>query len=92
MLVLVIPQTYILFFLFLICNFYFLKKWVSEGLKKLNIFWLASALVGSLFTSGLLHNFTQLGVKEVCLTELTLHFKKKISFSLKNAIVNLALL
>ena len=48
--------------------------------------------VGSLFTSGLLHNFTQVKVKEVCLTEWTLHFFKKLSFSLKNAIVKLALL
>ena len=34
--------------------------------------------VGSMFTSGLLHNFTQGKVKEVFLTEGTLHLKKKI--------------
>ena len=48
--------------------------------------------VGSLFTSGHLHNFTQEKVKEVCLTEWTLHLKKIFFFSLKKAIVKLALL
>ena len=32
--------------------------------------------VDSLFTSGLLHNFTQAKVKEVSLTERTLYLKK----------------
>ena len=40
--------------------------------------------VGSLFTSCLLHYLTQVKVKEVCLTEWTLHLKK-ISFLFKNA-------
>ena len=32
--------------------------------------------VGSLFFSDLLHNFTQVKAKEICLTEWTLHLKK----------------
>ena len=32
--------------------------------------------VGSLFTLDPLHNFTHIKVKEVCLTEWTLHLKK----------------
>ena len=48
--------------------------------------------VGLLFNSGLLHKFTQVKVKEVCLTEWTLNLKKKLSFSLKSTIVKLALL
>ena len=38
---------------------------------------------GSLFTSGLLHNFTQLEVKEVFLTERTLHLKSFYSSNSK---------
>ena len=47
--------------------------------------------VGSLFTSGLLYNFTQVKVKYVYLTEWNLHLKK-IALSLKNAIAKLALI
>ena len=39
--------------------------------------------VGSLFTSGLLHSFTQVKVKEVFLTEWTLHLKKCILLTQK---------
>ena len=44
-----------------------------------------------MFTAGLLDNFTQVKVKEACLTEWSLHLKK-LSFSHKNTVVKLALL
>ena len=39
--------------------------------------------VGLLFTSGLLHNFKEVKVKEVCLREWTLHLKKFILLTQK---------
>ena len=77
MLVLVILETYIsILFIF---NLLRTLDWycMSPHGNALPFFINVRKCVGSLFTSGLLHNFTLVKVKEVCLTEWTLHPKKR---------------